>query len=391
MFVIRQAQPDDLPTLLKLAKMVHFINLPADRDIIAAKIARSRLSFAGQVASEREREFMFVLEQVETESVIGTSAVLSCISWPGRPHTFLKVRKRDFFSHDLQTGTVHVTLELGTDETGPSEMGGLILAPGYRGSKERLGSLLSLIRFHFIGLHREWFAPRVIAELMGALTPDSRTLLWEYLGRRFINLQYTEADRFCQHSKEFITALFPRGEIYASLLPPEARNLIGRVGEETKPARRMLEGQGFAYEDHVDPFDGGPYVSAARDSIPLVNATRRAVLGDPQDPHGRRAKTIEAFVSFDGEDGFRATRCAALLDGESVSLSAEGAGLIGAQPGDSIGVTPLPETTGRRVVAEASSGARRGASRRRGGRPIEGDATADGRALRAKARRGAKS
>src|SRR5262245_16475259 len=130
MFVIRQAQPDDLPTLLKLAKMVHFINLPADKDIIAAKIARSRLSFRGQAPSEREREFMFVLEQVDTESVIGTSAVLSCISWPGRPHTFFKVRRREFFSNDLQTGNVHITLELGTDETGPSEMGGLILAPG---------------------------------------------------------------------------------------------------------------------------------------------------------------------------------------------------------------------------------------------------------------------
>ena len=46
MFVIRQAMPDDVPTLLKLARMVHFINLPADQDIIAAKVARSRRSFA---------------------------------------------------------------------------------------------------------------------------------------------------------------------------------------------------------------------------------------------------------------------------------------------------------------------------------------------------------
>lgn len=352
MFVIRQARPDDLATLLKLAKMVHFINLPADRDIIAAKIARSRLSFEGQAPSEREREFMFVLEQIETEAVVGTSAVLSCISWPGRPHTFLKVRRREHFSHDLQTGTVHVTLELGADETGPSEMGGLILAPGYRSTKERLGSLLSLIRFHFMGLHRDWFSGRVIAELMGALTPDSRTFLWEYLGRRFINLQYTEADRFCQHSKEFITSLFPRGEIYASLLPPEARNLIGRVGEDTKPARMMLEGQGFTYRDHVDPFDGGPYHEAELDSIPLVNATRTAVLADPQDPRGRKPQTVEAFVSFAGDEGFRATRCLAVLDRDHVSITAESAGLIGAQPGDTIGITPLPERLTGRVATK---------------------------------------
>ena len=42
MFVIRQAKLDDVGALLKLAKMVHFINLPADREIISQKIMRSR-------------------------------------------------------------------------------------------------------------------------------------------------------------------------------------------------------------------------------------------------------------------------------------------------------------------------------------------------------------
>jgi len=350
MFVIRQATQDDLSTLLKLARMVHFINLPPDRDIIAAKIARSRRSFGGQVESEREREFMFVLEDVTSGNVIGTSAILSCISWPGHPHTFLKVRRRDHFSDDLQTGTKHITLELGTDESGPSEMGGLILAPGYRGHREHLGTLLSLIRFHYIGLHRDSFSERIIAELMGALTPDSRNLLWEYLGRRFINLQYVEADRFCQHSKEFITALFPRVEIYASLLPPEARNLIGRVGEETRPARTMLEAQGFVYEDRVDPFDGGPYISANRDEIPLVKTTFEGILGDP-------VEGIEAmaFVSAHGERGFRAIKCAAAIDGDRVSISAEAAGVLDAVPGDAVGVTPIPSREERARVAAAQS------------------------------------
>ena len=40
MFIIRQAKVEDVPTLLKLAKMVHFINLPADSDLLAAKIRK---------------------------------------------------------------------------------------------------------------------------------------------------------------------------------------------------------------------------------------------------------------------------------------------------------------------------------------------------------------
>jgi arginine N-succinyltransferase len=364
MFFIRPATIDDLPTLLKMAKMVHFLNLPADKDIIAAKIGRSRRSFAGQVEDPRERQFMFVLEDMDSEEVVGTSAVMSCISWEGHPHTYLQVRERKFFSRDLQTGHVHITLELGLDESGPSEIGGLILMPGYRGHKEKLGSFLSLTRFHYLGLHQEWFSDRLIAEMMGALTPESHNLLWEYLGRRFINLSYTEADRFCQHSKEFITSLFPKGEFYASLLPPEARNLIGKVGAETKPARAMLEKLGFKYEGHVDPFDGGPYLTAMKEDIPLVQQTSTATLGDPvRDFDGA------GLVSFESDNGFRAVRCGIALHGDVVSIPAEAAGVIGAQPGDLVGVTPLTSPEARRVnrVKEGNprSSTTRPASRRK--------------------------
>ena len=340
MFVIRQAMPDDLSTLLKLAKMVHFLNLPADRDLIAAKIARSRRSFAGQEANEREREFMFVLEDADTGSVVGTCCAIGRVGWPGWPHVFLQVRRREHWSSDLQQGITHVTVEFGTEESGFSEVGGLILAPGYRGHKERLGSLLSLVRFHFMGLHRDKFHKRVLAELMGPVTPDSRTLLWEYLGRRFINLSYQEADLFCQHSKEFMTSLWPRGEIHASILPPDARALIGKVGEETVPAKVLLERQGFKATDHVDPFDGGPYLAAQRDEIPMVKATRTMKLT------ALAAKGLKqmAFVSCTSkEHGFRAVRCACSVKGATIRVTKGVAEVLHAMPGDRLGVTLLPD------------------------------------------------
>ncbi len=339
MFVIRPAILDDLATLLKLAKMVHFINLPADKELLAAKIGRSRRSFAGDVDDIRDREFMFVLEDSESNEVVGTCTILCCVSWEGRPHIFLKTGKRSFYSEDLQLGQTHTTLELGTDTSGPSEVGGLILAPGFRGRPERLGSLLSLIRFHFIGLHREMFAERILAEMMGPLTPDSGTLLWEYLGRRFINLSYKEADLFSSRSKEFLLSLWPKGEIYASLLPPEARALIGKVGEETEPAKRMLEKQGFKYHGHVDPFDGGPYLDARIEDVPLVKATAsmRASAGSP-------AGNGEAFVSHKGRGGFRATRSAFEIVGDKLVLPAETLEAIGASGDAQVGFTPLPES-----------------------------------------------
>ena len=97
------------------------------------------------------------------------------------------------------------------------------------------------MRFHYVGLHQDQFSDHMIAEMMGPLTPDGRSLFWEALGRKFINLSYAEADRFCQTSREFMLSLLPREEIYLSLLPPEARQVVGEVGADTRPARRMLE------------------------------------------------------------------------------------------------------------------------------------------------------
>ncbi len=350
MFVIRPAVLDDLPTLLKLAKMVHFINLPADKELLAAKVGRSRRSFAGEVDDIRQREFMFALEDSESGDIVGTCSILGCVSWEGHPHIYLKTGRREFYSEDLQSGQVHTTLEITTDTSGPSEVGGLILAPGFRGHPQRLGSLLSLIRFHFIGLHRELFADRILAEMMGPLTPDSGTLLWEYLGRRFINLSYKEADLFSSRSKEFLLTLWPKGEIFVSLLPPEARALIGRVGDETEPAKRMLELQGFKYHGHVDPFDGGPYLDAKVAEIPLVKATSTVkVSGVLQGEASVSAAAIameEAFLSFSSNEkggrGFRATRSVCTSANGEVALPQTTLDALGASVGSQIGFTPLP-------------------------------------------------
>ena len=221
MFIIRQAKIEDVPTLLKLAKMVHFINLPADREIIYNKIVRSQECFvragggaAGSVSPDPKSNgasggisefakhgefFMLVLEDTETGMCLGTSQIVAHMGGAGNPNFSLKLTKREFFSTSLQTGTSHIVARLHADESGPTEIGGLILQPASRGHK--LGRLLSLIRFHFIGLHRGLFADRVIAEMMGPITLDGQSVLWEYFGRRFIPLSYAEADKHCQRSR----------------------------------------------------------------------------------------------------------------------------------------------------------------------------------------------
>ena len=54
--MIRRAKVDDATTLLKLAKMVHFINLPPDKEIITQKIVHSRNCFLKLANAQAELE-----------------------------------------------------------------------------------------------------------------------------------------------------------------------------------------------------------------------------------------------------------------------------------------------------------------------------------------------
>lgn len=354
MYVIRRARMSDVDILLKLAKMVHFINLPADKDIIAEKIQRSRESFRAihegdslhlpnddKSAVGNSPLFMFAIEDTETDNTLGTSMIVARMGGPGNPNLSFELHKKHFFSEDLQQGTSHTVAQLVLDESGPTEIGGLILSPNSRRHAFKLGKQVSLIRFHYIGLHRQVFADRILAEMMAPITPDGRNTLWEYLGRRFINLPYTEADKFCQRSREFIVSLLPREPIYLSLLPPEARNLVGRVGPDTEPARRMLEELGFKYTNRVDPFDGGPHLEALTDQISLVRETRPARFDGPCAPD-QADQTGFISAEYD-KDAFRAgyMRFRRTADGGSVQIEREWAEYLELEPGHPIGVTAL--------------------------------------------------
>jgi arginine N-succinyltransferase len=360
MYVIRRAMQSDLPTLHKLGKMVHFINLPPDKEIIADKIRNSRKSFqraardaktvhkprpsssSGGISEKTAMAdiFMFVLEEVGTEGCIGTSQVVSQMGGVGHPNVCFKLETREKYADDLKFGAKHTVARVHLDESGPSELGGLILQPSFRGHSMKLGRFVGLVRFHFIGLHRRMFRSTILAEMMAPITGDGESLVWDTLGRRFIPLSYDEADRFCQYSRAFMTDLLPEGDIHLSLLPPAARAQFGEVGPETLPARRMLERLGFAYEGFVDPFDGGPYLTAKTDEIDLITSTFAAPLG-ASIAHEQTDRTgIVSVLNSDGD--FRAIQTAYKLDrGGNIRLTSESMMALHAEAGAEAGCTPM--------------------------------------------------
>lgn len=406
MFIIRQALPQDLDDLHALAKQTFFINLPPDRDIIAHKIEQSVQSFrrlatdrphaSSRLASgpskvversaargrkaveptapariqapdtnpgprssgagtsggggasglrhmtEQGDLFLFVLEDVEGRGVIGTSQVIAHMGGPGHPRYFMTLTNQACQSRSLGIGWNHLVGRMGHDEAGPTEIGGLILNHAFRGHPRHLGRLLSFVRFHLIGLHRKHFADTIIAEMLGPITRTGYNPFYEKFTRHFVTRAFADVYRFSQTSREFLHTLVPKGDIYLSILDPEVANAAGEVGDDTRPARRLLERLGFEYHHRIDPLDGGPHLEARTSDIAIVKQTRRVegLIAAAERP--RRSAGEELLLSvLDRQGNFQALQCEASVSDSRARVSREIVEALRVESPVAFGVTPL--------------------------------------------------
>lgn len=334
MFLIRQSRPDDAAQVLAVAQHLDTVNLPADQGKIIEILSRSQRSFEGSIPPA-EREYLFVLEDVAEKRVVGTSMVHAQHGTRRAPHIYFEVLKEERYSQTIDRYFVHEALRLGYNYDGPTEIGGLILLPEYRGRPERLGKLLSFTRFLFLAMHRKVFRDRVLSELLPPLEDDGTSILWEHLGKHFTGLTYQEADLLSKDNKEFIHTLFPQGIIYTAFFPKEVQDVIGKVGPETRGVEKMLREIGFRYAGQIDPFDGGPHFVAETDEIKIVKnacqATVKAV--DSAD-----ASRPWAIIAVERGSGFRATGTRVIpdADGKKLGLTNEVRTLLELAPGDPV-------------------------------------------------------
>lgn len=346
MYVIRDAQKSDLPALKKVAEELDTVNLPNDERLLSAAIDRSVRSFDGRIRNPFHREYLFVLEDVKTEALIGTSLIIAQHGTREAPHIFFDVYEKEHYSASVDKHVKHRVLSIGYNFDGPTEIGGLVVAPRSRG-QGKPGKQLSYVRFLLIAMHRPRFRDRILVELLPRLEEDGRSPLWEALGRKFTSLSYQEADRLSRENKEFIQQLFPPGEIYATLFTQKIQDAIGEVGPESVGAKSMLTKIGFSYDERIDPFDGGPHYSAVTEKVEPIRRYRRARLSEEAlavDAEASPDEVEDRLVGLErpaGRNRFRAVRALCKFRDSELHLTEECTGLLGAKPGDRLHTIPF--------------------------------------------------
>ena len=304
MYILRSVEAADLDDLFKLSNIMVFINLPPDEELISSKIESSQKSFHNPSPELYKNYYIFVLEDSEAGEILGVSMIHAQHGTENEPHFYLTVGQEAKFSQTINTGFVHGTLKLGLDTNGPTEIGGLILNPDYRGHKDKLGKQLSFVRFLYMAANPERFKPMVHSELLPPFDKFGNSPLWEAVGRRFLNMNYTEADILSRSNKEFILSLFPSENIYQTLLPMDARESIGKVGKETEPVKKMLESIGFKYSLEVDPFDGGPHYRCPLKEIKPIKEKITGVLISNKSYSAEQARDVILSLEHPDHDFF---------------------------------------------------------------------------------------
>jgi len=303
-FRIRAARESDVKYLYEMAKLTGggFTNLPPDRGALATRLERSELAFSHDADTPRDEAFILVLENTATGEVRGTSQIFTKVGqrWP-----FYSYRMATLTKHSEALGRTFRAeiLNLVNDLEGSSEVGGLFLHPGERAGG--LGLLLARSRYLFIARHRGRFADRVLAELRGIIDEAGGSPFWDGVAGRFFGMTFQEADQFnAIHGNQFIADLMPRHPVYIAMLPDSARAVIGLPHPNGRAAMRMLENEGFAYENYVDIFDGGPTMTARTDQIATVRDQRErqvVAIGEGGTPSLLATGRLAAFRACMGE------------------------------------------------------------------------------------------
>lgn len=336
-FLLRTAREKDLDALYRMAKGTGggFTNLPPDKPTLKGKLERAARAFARDEDTLIDDLFVFILEDTETGKVHGTCQIFSQVGteWPFYSYRIGRITQH---SKELDRTFRAEMLTLCTDLDGSSEVGGLYLDATERSAG--VGKLLARSRYLFIRAHRARFADRTLAELRGAIDDAGNSPFWDGLAGRFFDMSFRDADEFnARHGNQFIADLMPKHPIYTALLSEGARQVMGQPHFSGRPAMRMLESEGFAFQNYIDIFDGGPSMMVETDSIRTIREAKDAKVA-------LITANVEEgpshLVSTGHLAGFRACLGRLAETEGGVSLDEPAAKLLGVGIGDAVTYAP---------------------------------------------------
>ncbi len=338
--LIRPVQLSDLDALYHLAEKTGpgMTNLQPNMESLQTRIVQSMQSFKLPDSNSEQGNYLFILENIETKAIVGCSGILAA-GTEFEPFYHFKVSIFNRVSKELGISKEHKVITLVNDYHGATEIGSLFLDENLRHSG--IGRLLSRSRFLFMADFPKRFSDPVIADMRGSLDKKGNSPFWDEIGSKFIGGSFNEANELMgKGEKQFISDLMPNHPIYIELLSDEAQEAVGKVHQNTMPAVKLLEKEGFKYHNYVDIFDAGPAYQCDLESIKTIGDSFLAKVIDIKE----EIPSNEFYIIANSKLDFKC--CVGLIDvvdENTVMLHSDAANLLNIKIGEKIRAVKLIE------------------------------------------------
>jgi len=336
--LLRASTPADLDAFERIAaaSAIGITTLPADRALLADKLARSAQAFSSPDDASGEEIYLFVLEDTRSGQVVGTSGIAASAGFADRFYSYRNEMVVHASAALGASNRIH-TLHLCHDLTGHTLLTSFYIDPAYEHTLAP--QLLSRGRLLFIAEFAERFSDRIAAESPGLADETGRCPFWDAVGRRFFGMDYPSAETLTGgRNKAYIAELMPQSPIYVPLLPDEAQWAIGQLHPVAELPFSILLDEGFDAETYVDIFDGGPTVDARVAMLRTVASARHFCLAD--EPSGAHDSPWQ-LVANTRRSEFRVVLGRATAAGAVLALDERSTRHLHIAPGERLRAAPL--------------------------------------------------
>jgi arginine N-succinyltransferase len=302
MLFVRPARLADLDAIAHMARTAQPVlhSLPHDRQALEARIALSEDSFRADVDFPGEEFYLFVLEDSETGSLLGTASIVAAAGYSEPFYAF----RNDALIHasrELHVNRKIHALTMSHELTGKSRLAGFYIDPSLRATAA--AHLMSRARMMYIAANRRRFTPEVFSLLLGVTDEAGVSPFWEAVGRKFFGRDFREIEVASGgRSRTFIAEVMPSYPLYVPLLPEAAQRVLGEPDEKALLAWEIHLEEGFETDRFVDIFDAGPVLTAQVDRTASVRSNETRVVREDGEAS---ASTAAYLVASNHADDFR--------------------------------------------------------------------------------------
>jgi len=320
-YLFRPIAAGDAPALLSLVQQSSggLSSLQPRLAFLEEYIANSMASFAGKKDIEAPHKYLLGMFEAKSERLIGCAAVKTQIG-----------KDSPFINFDIKGDGADQYLKASSRFRGATEVGSLFLHPDFR--KDGLGRYLAKVRYLLIASEPWRFGDSIIAELRGICGAEGSPL-YDYLFEYKLEKTFLQADaEYYDRNPDALGDIVPLGEISTADFPLPVKASLGQPHPSGLGAMRLLQSEGFIFSGTVDLFDGGPIMTAHRDTVrTIMNSQSAGISASPSGAQGKMTLIAKGKVA-----DFRAVLSPAKLSVNGLLVLPETLRTLGPEQGQAV-------------------------------------------------------